>query len=90
MRGDEKQQLSSFPYLQHGALALKGFRTGPPDLAILDIKMPRTDGIETFRLIRAKCDLPVIFLASKEEVLLIAQWWFANLFTKKRDTNFKD
>ena len=27
--------------------AFDGFRTKPPDLAILDIKMPRMDGMET-------------------------------------------
>jgi two-component system, OmpR family, response regulator ChvI len=53
----------------NGDSALKSFRTAPPDLAILDIKMPRTDGIETLRLLRAKSDLPVILLAPKEEVI---------------------
>jgi two-component system, OmpR family, response regulator ChvI len=52
-----------------GPSALDGFRTAPPDLAILDIKMPRMDGMETMRLLRAKSDLPVIFLASKEEMI---------------------
>src|SRR5712671_4659470 len=32
-----------------GASALDGFRTSPPDPAILDIKMPRMDGMETLR-----------------------------------------
>src|SRR5262249_50707767 len=32
-----------------GASALDGFKTAPPDLAILDIKMPRMDGMETLR-----------------------------------------
>jgi two-component system response regulator ChvI len=52
-----------------GPSALDGFRTVPPDLAILDIKLPRMDGMETMRLLRAKSDLPVIFLASKEEMI---------------------
>jgi two-component system, OmpR family, response regulator ChvI len=50
-----------------GVSALDGFKTAPPDLAILDIKMPRMDGMETLRRLRQKSDLPVIFLTSKEE-----------------------
>ena len=50
-----------------GASALDGFKTSPPDLAILDIKMPRMDGMETLRRLREKSDLPVIFLTSKDE-----------------------
>ena len=50
-----------------GVSALDGFRTKPPDLAVLDIKMPRMDGMETLRRLRQKSDLPVIFLTSKEE-----------------------
>ena len=50
-----------------GASALEGFKTSPPDLAILDIKMPRMDGMETLRRLRQKSDLPVIFLTSKDE-----------------------
>ena len=50
-----------------GASALDGFRTTPPELAILDIKMPRMDGMETLRRLRQKSDLPVIFLTSKDE-----------------------
>lgn len=37
----------------------------PPDLAILDIKMPRMDGLELLRRLRRKTDLPIIFLTSK-------------------------
>ena len=50
-----------------GVSALDGFRTATPDLAILDIKMPRMDGMETLRRLRQKSDLPVIFLTSKNE-----------------------
>ena len=50
-----------------GASALEGFKTSPPDLAILDIKMPRMDGMELLRRLRQKTDLPVIFLTSKDE-----------------------
>jgi len=50
-----------------GCSALDGFKSNPPDLAILDIKMSRMDGIETLRRLREGSDLPVIFLTSKEE-----------------------
>ncbi len=50
-----------------GASALDGFKTSPPDLAILDIKMPRMDGMELLRRLRQKSDVPVIFLTSKDE-----------------------
>src|SRR5262249_21568829 len=50
-----------------GASALDGFNTSPPDLAILDIKMPRMDGMELLRRLRQKSDIPVIFLTSKRD-----------------------
>jgi len=50
-----------------GVSALDGFRTTPPDLAILDIKMPRMDGMELLRRLRQKSDMPVIFLISKDD-----------------------
>ena len=49
-----------------GVSALDGFKTDPPDLAILDIKMPRMDGMETLRRLRQKSNMPVIFLTSKD------------------------
>ena len=50
-----------------GATALTALTESPPDVAILDIKMPRMDGMETLRSLRQKSDIPVIFLTSKDE-----------------------
>src|SRR5262245_30657836 len=50
-----------------GVSALHGFRTSPPDLAVLDVKMPRMDGMELLRRLREKSDTPVIFLTSKDK-----------------------
>jgi two-component system, OmpR family, response regulator ChvI len=50
-----------------GASALGGFKTSPPDLAILDVKMPRMDGMEVLKSLRQNSDMPVILLTSKEE-----------------------
>jgi two-component system response regulator ChvI len=50
-----------------GASALDGLKTNPPDLAILDIKMPSMDGMELLRRLRQRTDMPVIFLTSKDE-----------------------
>jgi two-component system response regulator ChvI len=49
-----------------GATALKALTENPPDLAVLDVKMPRMDGIELLRRLREKSALPVIFLTSKD------------------------
>ena len=50
-----------------GASALESFNDDPVDLAVLDIKMPRMDGMEVLRRLRQKSDTPVIFLTSKDE-----------------------
>lgn len=50
-----------------GDTALHGLTTRPVDLAILDIKMPRMDGMEVLQQLRRQSDMPVIFLTSKDE-----------------------
>ena len=50
-----------------GAAALEALAEDPADLAILDIKMPRMDGMELLRRLRQQTDMPVIFLTSKDE-----------------------
>ncbi|SON58388.1 Transcriptional regulatory protein BaeR [Hartmannibacter diazotrophicus] len=50
-----------------GASALDGLAKAPADMAILDIKMPRMDGMELLRRLRQKSDMPVIFLTSKDD-----------------------
>ncbi|GGO90638.1 response regulator transcription factor [Stakelama pacifica] len=52
-----------------GETALKALTDNPPDLAVLDIKMPRMDGLELLRRLREKTQLPVIFLTSKDDEL---------------------
>jgi two-component system response regulator ChvI len=52
-----------------GEAALKALGDNPPDLAVLDIKMPRMDGMELLRRLREKSALPVIFLTSKDDEL---------------------
>jgi two-component system response regulator ChvI len=53
-----------------GAEALSRFERGLPDLAILDIIMPRLDGLELCRRLRARSEhLPILMLSSKDEEL---------------------
>jgi two-component system response regulator ChvI len=52
-----------------GETALKALVDNPPDLAVLDIKMPRMDGIELLRRLREKSAVPAIFLTSKDDEL---------------------
>ena len=50
-----------------GDEALRGMTTRPVDLAVLDIKMPRMDGMELLQRLRKVSRMPVIFLTSKDD-----------------------
>ncbi|WP_419825293.1 response regulator transcription factor [Sphingomonas sp.] len=52
-----------------GEVALRAFAADPPDLIVLDIKMPRIDGMEVLRRLRERSQVPVIFLTSKDDEL---------------------
>ena len=47
--------------------ALVGISRNPPDLAVIDIKMPRMDGEELLKRLRKKTAIPILFLTSKDE-----------------------
>jgi two-component system response regulator ChvI len=50
-----------------GASGLAALESDPPDMAILDVKMPRMDGMEVLRRLRQTSAIPVIILTSKDE-----------------------
>ena len=50
-----------------GESAYIGLTRTPPDLAVIDIKMPRMNGEELLKKLRKKTDIPIIFLTSKDE-----------------------
>ncbi|QPM91012.1 response regulator transcription factor [Pseudooceanicola algae] len=50
-----------------GPSALEAFERDLPDMAVLDIKMPRMDGIDLLQRLRQRSQMPVIFLTSKDD-----------------------
>jgi two-component system OmpR family response regulator len=50
-----------------GEEALSLFEELEPDLVVLDILMPETDGIEVCKSIRKSSQVPIVFLSSKDE-----------------------
>ena len=50
-----------------GLSGLNSLKEDDYDIAILDIKMPRLDGLEVLQKLRQTSNLPVIFLTSKDE-----------------------
>ena len=50
-----------------GESALVGLSRNPPDLAVVDIKIPIMDGEELLKRIKKKMSIPIIFLTSKDE-----------------------
>ena len=62
----EKEDFKVQTYID-GESALIGLTRTPPDLAVVDIKMPKMDGEELLKKLRKKTSLPVIFLTSKDD-----------------------
>ena len=62
----EKEGFKVQTYLD-GESALIGLNRTPPDLAVIDIKMPKMDGEELLKKLRKKTSMPVIFLTSKDD-----------------------
>ena len=62
----EKEGFNVQTYLD-GESALIGLSRTPPDLAVIDIKMPKMDGEELLKKLRKKTSLPVILLTSKDD-----------------------
>jgi two-component system OmpR family response regulator len=52
---------------EDGEAALAQIAAHAPDLIILDINMPRMDGLELCRRLRATSDLPILFLSSRDD-----------------------
>jgi DNA-binding response OmpR family regulator len=80
---DPKQAELVRRYLEHeghavavvgdGRAALDEVRRNPPDLLVLDVMMPRVDGLDVCRILRRDSDLPVLMLTARstEDDLLI-------------------
>ncbi len=52
---------------EDGEAALAAVAAHAPDLVVLDINMPRMDGIEVCRRLRADSDVPILFLSSRDD-----------------------
>lgn len=53
-----------------GQMALDSARLSPPDLVLLDIKMPEMDGYQACQIMKADetlCDIPVIFISALDD-----------------------
>ena len=48
-----------------GDAALAAFDAHPPDLVLLDLMLPKIDGLEVFKRLRAKRAVPIIMLTAK-------------------------
>jgi two-component system response regulator ChvI len=62
----EGWEVETYTDSEKGLIALQ---RNKPDIAILDIKMPRLDGMQVLQQLRNFSDLPVIFLTSKDDEL---------------------
>ena len=52
---------------EDGEAAIAAVTRERPDLVVLDINMPKLDGLEVCRRLRAMGDLPILFLSSRDD-----------------------
>lgn len=57
--------------VKNGAMALLGAKAAPPEVILLDIRMPEMDGFEVCRQLKSDpqlCNIPIIFLSASDEI----------------------
>ncbi len=57
--------------VRSGSMALVGVKAAPPDLILLDVRMPEMDGFEVCRQLKSdpqSCHIPIIFLSASDEL----------------------
>ena len=52
-----------------GSLALQAFRDARPDVVLLDLMLPGTDGVDVCRAIRAESGVPIVMLTAKNDTI---------------------
>src|SRR6476469_7678519 len=66
-----KRSLTSYGYevvtAVNGVEALESFQRSQPDLLLLDINLPKLDGLEVCRWVRERTQLPIIILSARSE-----------------------
>ena len=52
-----------------GAVGLERFRSSAPDLVLLDVMLPRLDGLEVARAIRRDSTVPIVMLTARADTV---------------------
>src|SRR5487761_1809247 len=56
-------------FVSDGDKAVEAFRESRPDLVLLDLMLPGTDGIDVCRQIRAESGVPIVMLTAKTDTV---------------------
>ena len=56
-------------FVSHGDEAVAAFRRDRPDLVLLDVMLPGTDGVEICRQIRAESGVPIVMLTARGDTV---------------------
>ena len=62
-----KRELMEVRTVRDGLSALSAVTVDEPDVVIMDVDLPGPDGYEVCRLIRARSDVPILFLSNRAD-----------------------